>query len=34
MQTVNFKIMEEFQRLGIQFAYPTQTPFVQDPNGS
>jgi small-conductance mechanosensitive channel len=32
-QSINFRMMQEFERLGVQFAYPTQTLFVQDRNG-
>jgi small-conductance mechanosensitive channel len=32
-QSINLKMMREFERLGIQFAYPTQALFVQDRNG-
>jgi small-conductance mechanosensitive channel len=32
-QSINFRMMKEFERLGVQFAYPTQTLFVQDRNG-
>ena len=27
-QTINLKVYEEFEKLGIEFAYPTQTLFV------
>ena len=30
-QVVNFRILEEFQRLGIEFAYPTQRVVVEQP---
>jgi len=30
-QTVNFHIIDEFQRLGIEFAYPTQRVFLDQP---
>ncbi|RPH35183.1 mechanosensitive ion channel family protein, partial [bacterium] len=33
-QSINLKMMEEFERSGIQFAYPTQALFLQDRNGS
>ena len=32
-QSINFRMMREFERLGVQFAYPTQTVFVQERNG-
>lgn len=32
-QSINLRMMKEFERLGVQFAYPTQTLFVQDRNG-
>jgi small-conductance mechanosensitive channel len=32
-QAINLQMMKEFERLGVQFAYPTQTLFVQDHNG-
>jgi small-conductance mechanosensitive channel len=28
-QEINFKIMEEFEKRGIEFAYPTQTLFME-----
>ena len=28
-QQINFEIKEEFEKLGIEFAYPTQTLFVE-----
>lgn len=31
-ERVNFRIMEEFDRLGIEFAFPSKTPFVTNPN--
>lgn len=30
-ERVNFRIMEEFDRLGIEFAFPSKTPFVSNP---
>jgi len=32
-QSINLRMMKEFERLGVQFAYPTQTLFVQDRDG-
>jgi small-conductance mechanosensitive channel len=32
-QSINLKMMQEFERLGIQFATPAQTLFVRDRNG-
>lgn len=31
-ERVNFRIMEEFDRLGIDFAFPSKTAFVKNPN--
>lgn len=31
-ELVNFRIMEEFDRLGIEFAFPSKTPFVTNQN--
>jgi small-conductance mechanosensitive channel len=33
-QSINLRMMKGFERLGVQFAYPTQTLIVQDRNGS
>jgi small-conductance mechanosensitive channel len=30
-QTINFRIYEEFEKLGVEFAYPTRTVFVMNP---
>jgi MscS family membrane protein len=31
-ERVNFRIMEEFDRLGIDFAFPSKTAFVKNTN--
>ncbi|MFW6149799.1 MAG: mechanosensitive ion channel family protein, partial [Atribacterota bacterium] len=33
-QEINFKIKEEFEKRGIEFAYPTQTVFLAKENES
>jgi small-conductance mechanosensitive channel len=33
-ERVNFRIMEEFDRLGIEFAFPSKTAFVTNQNRS
>ena len=33
-QAINLKIFEEFEKRGIEFAYPTQTLFVSKENGN
>ena len=31
-ERVNYRIMEEFERLGLDFAFPSKTSFVKKPN--
>ncbi len=33
-QKINYDIMEEFEKRGLEFAYPTQTIFLEKPNAS